>query len=130
MAPVFPPITVPGEGDLYARLHTTLGNIVVRLEEQRAPKTVANFVALATGGIDWQDPVTRQTQRNGTERPLQNAYWDNHEPGIYVDVVSGEALFSSTDNFASGTAWPLLSQPIDESMVTAVKYQWHGILRT
>lgn len=69
MAPVFPPINVPGEGDLYARLHTTLGNIVVRLEEQRAPKTVANFVALATGGIDWQDPVTRQTQRN---TPLYN----------------------------------------------------------
>ena len=70
------------------------------------------------------------TQRNGTERPFQNAYWDNHEPGIYVDVVSGEALFSSTDKFDSGTGWPSFSQPIDKSMVVEVKDQSHGMVRT
>lgn len=52
----FPPIDIPGDGALHARLVTTLGSIVVRLEEKRAPKTVANFVGLATGTIDWIDP--------------------------------------------------------------------------
>lgn len=57
------------------------------------------------------------TQHEGTEKPFQNEYWDHKEPGIYVDVVSGEPLFSSTDKFDSGTGWPSFSKPIDESMV-------------
>jgi len=57
----FPEINVPGEGYLHARLVTSLGNITVRLEEQRAPITVKNFVALATGTIDWKDPKTSET---------------------------------------------------------------------
>jgi peptide methionine sulfoxide reductase msrA/msrB len=52
------------------------------------------------------------TQENGTERPFSNAYWDNHKDGIYVDVVSGEPLFSSKDKFDSGTGWPSFSAPI------------------
>ena len=56
--PTFPPINVPGTGQLYARLHTTQGTIVVLLEEQRVPKTVANFVGLATGSMKWSDPQT------------------------------------------------------------------------
>jgi peptide-methionine (R)-S-oxide reductase len=52
------------------------------------------------------------TQHDATERPFQNAYWDNHEPGIYVDVVSGEPLFSSVDKFESGTGWPSFSKPL------------------
>ncbi len=59
----FPPINVPGSGELHARLTTTLGEIVVKLEEQRAPKTVANFVALATGAIEWTDPKTGQKSK-------------------------------------------------------------------
>ncbi|MCB0946347.1 MAG: peptide-methionine (R)-S-oxide reductase, partial [Mycobacterium sp.] len=48
----------------------------------------------------------RVTQRDGTERAFTGEYWDNHEPGIYVDVVSGEPLFASVDKFDSGTGWP------------------------
>lgn len=61
--PNFPPIEVAGSGALYARLHTTQGNIVIELEEQRAPKTVANFVGLASGNIDWKDPKTGQSMK-------------------------------------------------------------------
>jgi len=57
------------------------------------------------------------TQEEGTERPFKNEFWDNHEEGIYVDVVSGEPLFSSTDKFESGTGWPSFTRPIEDSMV-------------
>jgi peptide-methionine (R)-S-oxide reductase len=53
------------------------------------------------------------TQKNGTERPFTGEYWDNHEPGIYVDVVSGEPLFASVDKFESGSGWPSFTKPID-----------------
>ena len=58
------------------------------------------------------------TQREGTERPFDNKYWDNHEEGIYVDIVSGEPLFSSTDKFDSGTGWPSFLKPIESGVVT------------
>jgi peptide-methionine (R)-S-oxide reductase len=58
------------------------------------------------------------TQREGTEAPFQNQYWDNHEPGIYVDVVSGEPLFSSLDKFESGTGWPSFTRPLEPENVT------------
>jgi peptidyl-prolyl cis-trans isomerase A (cyclophilin A) len=58
--PAFPEINIPGQGRLYARLHTTQGVIVIELEEKRAPKTVANFVGLATGTMAWQDPLTKK----------------------------------------------------------------------
>lgn len=58
------------------------------------------------------------TQKNGTEPSFNNTYWDNHEEGIYVDIVSGEPLFSSTHKFDSGTGWPSFTRPIDFSMVT------------
>ena len=54
----------------------------------------------------------RVTQHEGTEAPFRNEYWNNHEPGIYVDVVSGEALFSSLDKYESGTGWPSFTRPL------------------
>jgi len=57
------------------------------------------------------------TQKDGTEPAFRNEYWDNHEPGIYVDVVSGEPLFSSADKFDSGTGWPSFTRPIDPANV-------------
>jgi peptide methionine sulfoxide reductase msrA/msrB len=59
------------------------------------------------------------TQKSGTEPPFDNAYWDNKEAGIYVDIVSGEPLFSSTDTFDSGTGWPSFTRPLEpENIVT------------
>lgn len=58
------------------------------------------------------------TQEDGTEPPFENEYWDYHEEGIYVDVVSGEPLFSSTDKFDSDTGWPSFSKPIDLDSIT------------
>ena len=66
------------------------------------------------------------TQHEATEPPFRNAYWNNHEPGIYVDVVSGEALFSSLDKFDSGTGWPSFTRPIDEKNV--VRREDHRLL--
>ncbi|MFF7681132.1 peptide-methionine (R)-S-oxide reductase MsrB [Microbacterium sp. NPDC007973] len=57
------------------------------------------------------------TQDDATEPPFRNEYWDNHEDGIYVDVVSGQPLFSSTDKFESGSGWPSFTRPIDETAV-------------
>jgi methionine-R-sulfoxide reductase len=59
------------------------------------------------------------TQRDGTERPFQNAYWNNDKPGLYVDAVSGEPLFTSLDKFDSGTGWPSFTKPLHpEAIVT------------
>ena len=57
------------------------------------------------------------TQQEGTEAPFRNEYWDNHRPGIYVDVVSGEPLFSSLDKFESGTGWPSFTKPLEKANV-------------
>jgi methionine-R-sulfoxide reductase len=57
------------------------------------------------------------TQHEGTERAYRNEYWDNHEAGIYVDVVSGEPLFSSLDKFESGTGWPSFTKPLETANV-------------
>ncbi|GAM75534.1 peptide methionine sulfoxide reductase msrA [Vibrio ishigakensis] len=58
------------------------------------------------------------TQEDGTERPFKNKYWDNKKAGIYVDIVSGEPLFSSTDKYKSGTGWPSFTKPISDNFIT------------
>jgi peptide-methionine (R)-S-oxide reductase len=72
----------------------------------------------------------RVTQRDGTERPFQNAYWDNKEPGIYVDVVSGEPLFASINKFESGTGWPSFTKPLEPENVVENTDIGHGMTRT
>ena len=67
----------------------------------------------------------RITQQNGTEPPFQNSYWDNHREGIYVDIVSGEPLFSSLDKFDSGTGWPSFHSPINaQNLVEKNDWSW------
>jgi methionine-R-sulfoxide reductase len=70
------------------------------------------------------------TRENGTEPPFHNAYWDNHKPGIYVDVISGEPLFLSSDKFESGTGWPSFTKPINSSNVVEKKDQSLFMTRT
>jgi methionine-R-sulfoxide reductase len=70
------------------------------------------------------------TQQEGTERAFSNEYWDNHEDGIYVDVVSGEPLFSSLDKFDSGTGWPSFTKPIDPANVTTKSDRKLWMVRT
>ncbi len=65
------------------------------------------------------------TQRAATETPFRNVYWDNHEPGIYVDVVSGEPLFSSLDKYDSGTGWPSFTRPLEP---TNIRTRTDGLL--
>jgi len=72
----------------------------------------------------------RVTRECGTETPFHNAYWDNHQPGIYVDIITGEPLFSSLDKFDSGTGWPSFTKPISPDSVTERRDSSHGMERT
>ncbi len=102
--PNFPPISVAGSGALYARLKTTQGEIVVQLEEQRAPKTVANFVALASGSLPWRDPRDGSTQAG----PLyQGVRFHRVIPGFMVQC--GDPLSRHADSVSRarwGTGGP------------------------
>lgn len=85
-----------------------------------------SFGAMGDNEMPSQEELKKQltpiqykvTQEDGTEPPFNNAYWDNEEEGIYVDVVSGEPLFSSNDKYDSGTGWPSFSKPIEKSNLT------------
>lgn len=70
------------------------------------------------------------TMEGGTERPFNNEYWDNKAEGIYVDVINGEPLFSSTDKFDSGTGWPSFTRPISEYMIDEHQDKKFGMVRT
>jgi methionine-R-sulfoxide reductase len=72
----------------------------------------------------------RVTQHEGTEPPFRNEYWDNHEPGIYVDVVSGEPLFSSLDKYDSGTGWPSFTRPLVPQNIKTKTDRTLGMART
>jgi peptide-methionine (R)-S-oxide reductase len=70
------------------------------------------------------------TQKSGTEAPFRNEYWDNHEPGIYVDVVSGEPLFASISKYDSGTGWPSFTVPIEPGNVVERRGLSFGLFGT
>jgi methionine-R-sulfoxide reductase len=108
-----------------------------------APRTTTAVPAIEVGDSSPADTVidraglrrrlTRMqwyvTQENGTEPAFRNEYWDNHAPGIYVDVVSGEPLFSSLDKFDSGTGWPSFTRPLEPGNVRVGTDNSHGMTR-
>jgi len=72
----------------------------------------------------------RVTQQADTEPPFRNEFWDNKEPGIYVDVVSGEPLFASVNKYDSGSGWPSFTVPIEKANVTELSDTTYGMVRT
>lgn len=114
----------------HRKLKTLIPTLIVLLfgctESQSAPLPAANRPKPKGGAMSQQytkpadaelkkklTPMQYEvTQKDGTEPPFRNEYWNNHEPGIYVDVVSGEPLFSSLDKFESGTGWPSFTRPL------------------
>lgn len=104
-------------------------------DDQAASKTTTTKTELTSDYVKPSDAQLRKdltqvqyyvTQQEGTERPFQNPYWDEKRAGIYVDVVSGEALFSSRDKYDSKTGWPSFSQPLDSANV--VEHKDHRLL--
>ena len=94
-------------------------------------ETIVGSYTKTPEAVEKLDPMQhRVTQENGTEPAFHNQYWDNHAEGIYVDVVTGEPLFSSTDKFDSGTGWPSFSKPISKDLVTAKTDESLGMPRT
>ena len=69
------------------------------------------------------------TQENGTERPYENEFWNHEQEGVYVDIISGEPLFSSKDKFDAGCGWPSFSRPISEEQVVEKNDNSHGMRR-
>ena len=96
-------------------------------ENMNPTKPVPNDVELRRQLTKDQYHVTREC---GTETPFHNAYWDNHRAGIYVDIVTGEPLFSSLDKFDSGTGWPSFTKPISPDNVAEKRDSSHGMERT
>jgi peptide methionine sulfoxide reductase msrA/msrB len=109
-------------------------------EETAVPKKMANTSGTAgTGYTKPDDAVLKHkltpmqynvTQQEGTEPPFRNEYWDNHKPGIYVDIVSGEPLFSSTDKFDSGTGWPSFTKPLEPDNIVEIQDRSLFMVRT
>lgn len=115
-------------------------------------KAVVLFLALAVGALvvisctgggsnhseeekkALKEKLTRMQYKvaveNGTEPSFRNAYWDNEEPGVYVDIISGKPLFSSRDKFKSGTGWPSFTRPIDEAEIVEIVDRSLGMPRT
>ena len=97
-----------------------------------APVTMSDFQKPAAAEL--KSRLTPEqfavTQQCGTEPPFRNAYWDNKLPGIYVDVVSGEPLFSSLDKFDSGSGWPSFTRPLLTGAVAEKQDRAHGMVRT
>ncbi|NDG83686.1 MAG: bifunctional methionine sulfoxide reductase B/A protein [Proteobacteria bacterium] len=90
--------------------------------------TSSNVKVAAPGHLSPEQ--VRVTKLCATENPFNNAYWNHHDAGIYVDVVDGKALFSSKDKFDSGTGWPSFSRPIEDKVLALLEDRSHGMVRT
>lgn len=112
----------------------TKGESAKMQAERPAPKPAAERNYTIPDDVTLQQKLTpmqyKITRRNGTEPPFRNAYWDHHDAGIYVDVISGEPLFSSTDKFESGTGWPSFTRPLEPDNIVEKKDTSFFMVRT
>jgi methionine-R-sulfoxide reductase len=106
-------------GGACAQSGTSAAGAAVSITKQSGARSMTDFKKPSDAELKKTlSPLQYQvTQHEGTERPFQNEYWNNHEAGIYVDVVSGEALFSSLDKYVSGTGWPSFTKPLEATYV-------------
>src|SRR5262249_46392649 len=105
-----------------------------KMETTTTTASTSGSPAATTKGEDLKKKLTAQqyhvTQECGTEPPFNNPYWNNHKPGIYVDIITGEPLFTSLDKFDSGTGWPSFTKPIGKDHVVEKSDSSHGMERT
>jgi methionine-R-sulfoxide reductase len=145
--PKRPPPSSRGMLVFCAIVFIALGGVVVFLNRAGAQKreepgssaqpiqsTMSNSPNMKPADPELRKKLTMQqyyvTQQCGTEPPFQNAYWNNHQAGIYVDVISGEPLFTSLDKFDSGSGWPSFTKPIAKEHVAEKSDESHGMRRT
>ena len=98
------------------------------VEEQETDKNMPQYHKSADAILNLSPEQYRVTQLNGTERPFENAFWNSKEPGIYVDVVSGEPLFASADKFDGHCGWPSFTKPIEGNVFENADTS-HGMIR-
>jgi peptide methionine sulfoxide reductase msrA/msrB len=100
---------------------------------QNNDKTAATATQSTGEDAELRKKLTKEqyyvTKQNGTEPPFRNEYWDNKKPGIYVDIISGDPLFSSLDKFDSGTGWPSFTKPLAKENVVEKSDSSHGMTR-
>src|SRR4051812_30691831 len=115
----------------------TLGAVFLFLDRagaQSKDQPQPSTAAVNTNNADLKSKLTPEQYRVavqcGTEPPFRNAYWDNHKPGIYVDIISGKPLFTSLDKFDSGTGWPSFTKPVEKAQVVEKTDSTLGMERT
>jgi methionine-R-sulfoxide reductase len=101
----------------------------LRIELRTGGKNMSNYVKDSEAISRLSPEQFRVTQQGATERPFDNSYWDHNEPGIYVDIVSGEPLFSSLDKLESDCGWPSFTKPLDAENVLQRLDKSHGMER-
>ncbi len=114
---------LPGPGRAQSANTNLLANQMMPMKDFKKPNEAQLKKELTPEQFD-------VTQKSATEPPFHNAYWDNHRPGIYVDIVSGQPLFSSLDKFDSGCGWPSFTTPLSSNDVTERSDHSFGITRT
>ena len=120
--------TLTAQGTMSETKRTTTTTTTTTSTQPAAPRFVKPSDAVL------RQKLTREqysvTQHDGTEAPYRNSYWNNHEAGIYVDVVSGEVLFSSLDKYESGTGWPSFTRPLEPANIHTGSDRTLGMART
>ena len=123
-----------GAAAIAAAISLLLIPVSARAQSSDAPAAAPRKVFVKPSDTEIKRKLTplqyAVTQREATETPFRNIYWDNHEPGIYVDVVSGEPLFSSLDKYESGTGWPSFTRPLEPANIRTKTDGLLGYTRT